>query len=213
MTGKRIGYKRVSTDEQNPARQLEGMEFDKTFVEYASGKSTDRPQLRLMLDYVREDDIVFVHTMDRLARNVRDLCQLVDGLIAKGVEVRFVTQSLTFDGRNDAISRMMLFVMGAIAEFELAVIKERQLEGIRIAQAAGKYKGRRKVLDAIKIEKLKNDYYTTRKTFTEMAAELGVSRATVNHYLGRMPARNGDTNRDISSICSSGDDPGDSVQG
>lgn len=183
MTGKRIGYVRVSTDEQNPARQLEGVQLDKTFTEFASGKSADRPQLTIMLDYVREDDMVFVHSMDRMARNVRDLCHLVDLLVDKKVEVHFIRENLIFNGKQDAISRLMLSIMGAVAEFELARIKERQAEGIRLAKQAGRYKGRKRALTNEQVVQLNHEYRTTRKSMSELGQELGVSHTTVHRYL------------------------------
>lgn len=83
MTGKRIGYIRVSTVEQNPDRQLEKVQLDKKFIDYASAKSQDRPQLQAMLEFAREDDVIIVHSMDRLARNLRDLKELVDELVSR----------------------------------------------------------------------------------------------------------------------------------
>ena len=131
MTGKRIGYIRVSTVDQNPERQLEGIQLDKKFIEYASGTTIKRPQLQAMLDYIRDDDIVYVHAMDRMARNTRDLLKLVDIIVSKRATLHIVQQNLVFDGNQSAMSNLMLMIMGAIAEFEHALIKERQMEGIR----------------------------------------------------------------------------------
>ena len=183
MTGKRVGYKRVSTDEQNPARQLEGIQLDKVFIECESGKTADRTQLNILLEYVREDDIVFVHSMDRMARNLRDLFKLVDDLTGRGIEVRFIKENMTFDGKHDAISRLMLSIMGAVAEFELALIKERQAQGIKIAKELGKYRGRRRVVTPEAIEKVKVDYFSSRKPISHIAVELGISNASVHNCL------------------------------
>ena len=183
MSGKRIGYIRVSTEEQNPARQLEGLVLDKTFIEYASGKNTDRKQLALLLEYVREDDQVYVHSMDRMARNVRDLCRLVDELVEKNVQVHFMRENLIFNGKQDAISRLMLSIMGAVAEFELARIKERQAEGIRLAQKAGKYKGRPKSLTQEQANQIRIEYHGSRKSMSEIARAYGVSHSTVHRHL------------------------------
>lgn len=185
MTGKRIGYIRVSTQDQNPDRQLEGMTLDKRFIEYSSAKSTNRPQLKLLLDFIREDDIVMVHSMDRLARNLKDLRTLVDEMVSKGAQVQFLKENLTFNGSDSAMARLLLSVMGAFAEFEHAFIKERQMEGILIAQAKGRYKGRQRKLNDKMISILKEEL-TTCKNKKKIAAELGISRPTLYRYMGQM---------------------------
>ena len=182
-TGKRIGYVRVSSVDQNDARQLDGVELDKTFTDKASGKDTHRPQLQAMLEYVREGDHLFVHSMDRLSRSLRDLQDVVEALTAKGVSVAFMKERLTFaKDDSDPMSMLMLQLLGAISQFERSLIKERQREGIAIAKAQGVYKGRKPVLDA-----------DAAKTLREMAARgvpkvdiaetLGISRASVYGYL------------------------------
>jgi DNA invertase Pin-like site-specific DNA recombinase len=182
MTGKRIGYIRVSTEEQNPDRQLEGVLLDKKFIEYASARSTDRPQLQAMFEYVREDDTVLVHSMDRLARNLRDLRNLVDELVESGIQVYFVKENLTFCGKDNSMSNLMLSLMGAFAEFEYEFMKERQREGIAVAKKEGKFKGRKKKLNKEKIEILKEEM-KTRKTKSEIARNLGISRKTLYTYI------------------------------
>lgn len=132
MKGKRIGYIRVSTVDQNPERQLEGIQLDKKFIDYASGTTLNRPQFSLMLDYIREDDIVIVHSMDRLARNARHLREIVDKLTSQGIEVQFVKENLTFNGKDSPISNLLLMMMGAVAEFEHAILKERQEKASRL---------------------------------------------------------------------------------
>jgi DNA invertase Pin-like site-specific DNA recombinase len=178
MTGKRIGYIRVSTVEQNPDRQLEGIALDKRFIDYASAKSTDRPQLKAMLDFVREDDRLIVHSMDRLARNLRDLKELVDGLVKRRVTVEFLKENLIFSGEQSATSNLVLHLTGAFAEFEYAFIRERQREGIEIARRKGKFRGRAPKIDAEKLEILRKDLLT-RKTKSQIAIDLGVSRFTL----------------------------------
>jgi DNA invertase Pin-like site-specific DNA recombinase len=182
MTGKRIGYIRVSTVDQNPDRQLEGVDLDKKFIDYASAKSTDRPQLKAMLDFVREDDIVIVHSMDRLARNLFDLRKLVDNLVSQKIQVHFIKENLKFDGKDSPMSTLLLSLMGAFAEFEYAFIHERQLEGIAIAKKQGKFKGGPKKLNAEKIEQMKKEL-KTRKSKSRIAEELGISRQTFYKYL------------------------------
>ncbi|KSU60861.1 MULTISPECIES: recombinase family protein [unclassified Gordonia (in: high G+C Gram-positive bacteria)] len=142
--GQTVGYVRVSTLDQNTARQLDGLQLDRTFTDHASGKDTKRPQLSACLDYVREGDTLVVHSMDRLARSLRDLLQVVDDLTERGVTVQFVKEDITFTGDDaDPCAVLMMQVMGAVAQFERSLIVERQREGIAVAKAAGKYKGRK----------------------------------------------------------------------
>jgi len=142
MTGQRIGYKRVSTVDQNTMRQLEGVALDEVFEDKASGKSTgQRGALEAMLKHVRKGDVVLCHSMDRLARNLDDLRRVVLGLTSRWVRVEFVTEGLNFTGDDSALSKLLLSVMGAFAEFERSLILERQREGIAVAKAAGMYKG------------------------------------------------------------------------
>lgn len=182
MTGKRIGYVRVSTTDQNPDRQLENVPLDKKFIDYASAKSVKRPQLSAMLEFVREDDIIFVHSMDRLARNLKDLKNLVESLINNNIQVHFLKENIKFSKDVSAMSNLMLHLMGAFAEFEYAFIRERQREGVEIAKRNGKFKGRVKKLNAQKIELLKKDLLI-RKTKTQIAKDLGICRFTLYRYI------------------------------
>lgn len=143
MNGQKIGYVRVSSAEQNTERQLDGLEMDRVFTDKVSGKSVDRPALQEMLRFVREGDNLFVHSMDRLARNLIDLRQIVQDLTTRGIRVTFVKENLVFNGDDAAMSVLLLSVMGAVAEFERAILRERQAEGIRIAKQKGMYKGRK----------------------------------------------------------------------
>jgi len=133
MSGQQVGYVRVSSLDQNPARQLDGVAVDRTFTDSASGRSTARPQLEAMLAIVRHGDTALVHSMDRLARNLDDLRALVCTLTTRGVRVQFVKEQLTFTGEDTAMAMLLLSVMGAFAEFERSLIRERQREGITLA--------------------------------------------------------------------------------
>jgi|SRR5579871_1082056 len=182
MNGQRIGYIRVSSLEQNTTRQLEGTQVDRTFTDKTSAKDTNRPSLQALLEFVREGDVVIVHSMDRLARNLDDLRSVVKQLNNKGVKVQFVKENLTFSGDESAMSQLLLSVMGAFAEFERALLKERQREGIEIAKGRGVYKGRQKCLSAEQVlhvqVALKAGVAKAR-----IARNLGVSRETIYRYL------------------------------
>src|SRR5579872_1336086 len=134
--GHRIGYIRVSTLDQNTERQLDGIELDRTFTDKASGKDTKRPQLQAALTYLREGDVLVVHSMDRL-RTVRELT-------SRGVTVEFVKNRLTFSGKADPMAKLMMTMLAAFGEFERDLIRERQREGIAVAKAKGIYKGRKR---------------------------------------------------------------------
>ena len=155
MSGQRIGYIRVSTLDQHTERQLDGIEVDNTFTDKASGKDTKRPQLEQLMGFVRSGDTVIVHSMDRLARNLDDLRRIVQTLTGKGVRIEFVKEHLTFTGEDSPMANLMLSVMGAFAEFERALIKERQREGIAQAKKRGAFKGRKKSLSQAEVDELR----------------------------------------------------------
>lgn len=182
MTGKTIAYIRVSTVDQNTDRQLDGMAFDKTFTDKASGKDTLRPQLAACLDYLRDGDTLVVHSMDRLARNVDDLRRIVRELNARGVVVRFMKEGLTFTGDDSPMSQLLLTMLGAVAEFERSLIRERQREGIAVAKTKGLYKGRKPSLSADQIANLKLRAAAGEKK-AELARQFGISRPTLYEYL------------------------------
>ena len=141
MKGQNIGYIRVSTVDQNAERQLDGVELDKTFTDRCSGKDTRRPQLTACLEFLREGDTLHVHSIDRLARNLQDLQSIVQELNTRKITVTFHKERLTFSGtEDDPFQRLQLQVLGAVAQFERSMIRERQREGIALAKAAGKYK-------------------------------------------------------------------------
>ena len=179
--GQRVGYQRVSTADQNTARQLDGVDVDKTFTDKASGKDTNRIELERALDYIREGDTLVVHSMDRLARNLEDLRRIVRELTGKGVRVEFVKESLTFTGEDSAMGTLLLSMLGAVAEFERSMILERQREGIAIAKAAGKYKGRQPALTAAQAEELRQRL-AAGEGVSALAREFGVTRQTVYNY-------------------------------
>ncbi len=182
MPGQRIGYIRVSTLDQHVERQLEGTEVDKTFTDKASGKDTKRPQLELLMSFVRTGDTVVVHSMDRLARNLDDLRRIVQTLTSRGVCIEFVKEHLSFTGEDSPMANLMLSVMGAFAEFERALIHERQREGIALAKKRGAYKGRKKSLSEAEVAKLR-ERLTTGISKTQVAREAGISRETLYQYL------------------------------
>jgi len=176
----------VSTLDQNTARQLDGIAVDRTFTDKASGKDTRRPQLAAMIGFVRDGDTVVAHSMDRLARNLEDLRRIVRELTAKGVQVQFVKEQLTFTGEDTAMANLLLSVMGAFAEFERALIGERQREGITLAKARGAYRGRKKSLTEEQSLQLRQRAGAG-EAKTMLAREFGVSRETVYQYLRSAP--------------------------
>jgi DNA invertase Pin-like site-specific DNA recombinase len=184
MTGQRIGYLRISSFDQNPERQLEGVALDRVFTDQASGKDAQRPALEALLAFVREGDTVFVHSMDRLARNLDDLRRLVQGLTQRGVRLTFVTENLTFTGDDSPLATLMLSVMGAFAEFERALIRERQREGIALARQRGVYRGRKPRLSPEEVAALR-EQVAAGVPKARLARELGISRDTVYEYLRR----------------------------
>jgi DNA invertase Pin-like site-specific DNA recombinase len=180
--GKRIGYVRVSTLDQNEQRQLDGIDVDKKFVDRASGKDVKRPQLQAALEYLREGDVLVVHSMDRLARNLDDLRRIVSELTVRGVVVEFVNEKLTFTNEDNHMAKFLLSVMGAFGEFERALIGERQREGIALAKRAGVYKGRKPSLTTERATALRKRALAGEKK-AALAREFGISRETLYQYL------------------------------
>lgn len=182
MAGQRIGYVRVSTVEQNAQRQLDGPSLDRTFTDRASGRDTDRPELQGLMQFARDGDTVIVHSMDRLARNLDDLRRIVQELNGRGVRIEFVKEQLTFSGEDSPMATLLLSVMGAFAEFERALIRERQLEGIELAKRRGVYRGRHGSLgpDA-QVQLLHRALAGESKS--RLAVKYGISRQSVYRYL------------------------------
>ncbi len=185
MTGKRIGYKRVSTAEQNPDRQLEGIPLDKVFIDYASAASLDRVKLQIMIEYAREDDIIIVHSMDRLARTVSDLKKIVDDFVSRKINVQFIKENLIFNGENSSLSNLILHIMGAFAEFEHAFIRERQAEGIEVAKKKGKFLGRKRKITDEQLEIIKQQLRTKKKRI-DIARDFSISAFTLYNYINKM---------------------------
>ena len=179
---KTIGYIRVSSVDQNTERQLEGVKLDKVFTDKASGKDTKRPQLKAALEYLRDGDHLVVHSLDRLARNLVDLKTIVSELAARDVTVEFVKERLVFTNEDNAMSNLLLSVMGAFAEFERSLIRERQREGIALAKKAGVYKGRKKALTHERVAELRKRVKAGDKK-AAVAREFGISRETLYKYL------------------------------
>ena len=173
----RIGYIRVSTQEQNTVRQevlMESLGVDEVYIDRMSGKNTGRPELRRMLEYVRKGDTVIVESISRFARNTRDLLELVENLTAKGVE--FVSQKESIDTTTPT-GKFMLTVFGAVAELEREYILQRQREGIEIAKQQGKYTGRRPVAHP-DFDKVTAQWKRGELTAVQAMKRLGMSKAT-----------------------------------
>jgi len=180
--GQRIGYARVSTLDQNAGRQLEGVQLDRLFTDHASGKDTDRPQLKALLTYAREGDTIVVHSMDRLARNVDDLRRVVQEQTRRGVRVQFIKENLLFTGEDSPMANLMLTVLGAVGQFERELIRERQREGIALAKQRGVYRGRKRALSPERIAELRARVAGGEKK-ARLAREFGISRETLYQYL------------------------------
>jgi len=172
-----INYKRISTATQNNERQLYDIECDRVFEDICSGKDKHRPELEKMLLTIRSGDIINVHELSRLARNTKDLLELVEQILSKGATVRFYKENLTFSGMrvDDAFQKLMLTMLGAISTFERDLLLERQREGIAIAKQKGKYKGRQSKFTGAEIQaiKLRFDKATNK---ADLARKLGISR-------------------------------------
>jgi DNA invertase Pin-like site-specific DNA recombinase len=188
--GQQVGYLRVSSLDQNEVRQLEGLVLDKKFTDKASGKDAKRPQLEAMQGFVRDGDTVFCHSMDRMARNLDDLRRIVLGLTERGVRIVFVKENLTFTGEDSPMSNLLLSVMGAFAQFERELIRERQREGIAIARREGKYTGRKPSLTSARAAELRRRV-ALGDSKAGLAREFGISRDTLYRYVPVKKRRTG----------------------
>ncbi|MGA2107664.1 MAG: recombinase family protein [Syntrophorhabdales bacterium] len=182
MNGQTIGYMRVSSVGQHVDRQLDGLLLDKVFTDKLSGKDTQRPVFQQCMQFLREGDTLVVHSMDRLARNLDDLRRTVQTLTGRGVRVQFVKEGLLFSGDDSPMANLLLSVLGAIAEFERSLIRERQLEGIAVAKRKGIYKGRKKALDDVLVARIKERIASGERK-TRVARDAGISRQTLYGYL------------------------------
>jgi DNA invertase Pin-like site-specific DNA recombinase len=183
----RIGYVRVSSADQNTDRQLDGEQLTVTFTDKASGKNADRPQLNAMLaGNWPEGSTVVVHSMDRLARSLGDLLRIVEQLTSRGISVQFVKEGKTFKGSEtaDPMDKLMLSLLGAFAEYERTLIRERQREGIAKAKERGVYRGRqKKISDAEQIAVMLAEAQALGANKTKVAARYGISRETLYKYI------------------------------
>ncbi len=182
MTGQRVGYRRVSTLDQNTARQLDGVALDRVFEDKVSGKDTNRPGLQELLKHIREGDTVVCHSFCRLGRNLFDLQSLIKQMTSKGVRVEFVKENLIFTGDDSPMANLLLALLGGVAEFERNLIRERQREGIALARKNGRYKGRKKALNSEQVIMLRARISEGIKK-AAVAREFGISRETLYAYL------------------------------
>jgi len=175
-----VGYIRVSSVEQNTDRQLADVQLDETFTDKLSGKDTQRPQLQACLKHLRKGDTLHVHSIDRLARNLTDLMDIVKELTERGVTIKFHKEGLVFtgDNNNNPMQDLQLHMMGAFAQFERSLIRERQREGIAAAKAAGKQVGAPPKVTPEMIATI-IEKYKTRISKKALATELGISRTTL----------------------------------
>lgn len=176
----RIGYRRVSSSDQNLERQ-DLLDCEKVFEEKASaGRGAERPALAALIDFAREGDEVVVWSIDRLARDLGDLQSIIETLNAKGVGVSFQTERLTFSAsQDDPFARLQLHLLGAFSQFERALIRKRQAEGIAKAKARGAYKGRVPSIDPAKVRSLQAEGLGA----SAIASRLGIARASVYRLL------------------------------
>lgn len=181
-TGAKLGYVRVSTVEQNEARQVEALEkagVERWYIEKISGKNMERPELQKLLDYAREGDTVLIHDLSRISRNLADLLALMKDFDQRGITLVSLHESID---TGTPLGKLTLSIIGAINEFERANLLERQREGIAIAKRAGRYKGRKRtVLEDM--EGVYHDYVTRRRSKAQLAREHGVSRPTLDRLL------------------------------
>lgn len=182
MSGKVLGYIRVSSVDQKTDRQLEGETLDKVFEDRCSGKDTCRPALAALKDFAREGDLAVIHSMDRLARNLSDLKRIVKEFNDRGVIVKFVKEGLKFTGEDTAVAHLMMNVVGAVAEFERALIRERQAEGIALAKKKGVYKGRKPAITSDMLVEIKARI-AAGEPKAQIARDLGISRETLYKHI------------------------------
>lgn len=175
----RVGYIRVSTEEQNTIRQevlMDELGVDKVYIDKLSGKNTARKQLQEMLNFVRDGDVVIVESYSRMARSTRDLLDIVETLKEKGVE--FISKKEAIDTSTPA-GRLMLTIFAGLYQFERECTLERQAEGIREAKKAGKYKGRKPIpFDKTKFDELYKDWKAEKITAVAMQDKLGLKPVT-----------------------------------
>ncbi len=178
-----VAYIRVSSVTQNTDRQLPDETFDRVFTDKTSGKNTDRPALTDLLEFIREGDVVVVHSIDRLARNLANLESLIQTITEKGARIEFRKESLIFSGGADPMQTLLLQMLGAVAEFERSMIRERQREGLEAAKAAGKKLGRPNGLSDEDLKSLRAQR-AKGTSVRELQDEFNLSRASVYRLTG-----------------------------
>lgn len=183
MNGQTVGYRRVSTVVQSTDRQLDGVKLDRVFEDKLSGKDTNRPALQEMLAFIREGDTVFVHSLDRLGRNLDDLRGLVRGMVERGIVVKFLKEGLTFaPAATSPFSELMLNMLGAFAQFERELIRERQREGVQLAKAKGLYKGRKQEMTEERLTEIR-ERLDRGESKVAICKAMGISRDTLYRYI------------------------------
>jgi DNA invertase Pin-like site-specific DNA recombinase len=180
-----FNYIRVSTASQSTERQLINITCDRTFKDIASGKNKSRPQLELMMLSLRAGDAINVHELSRLARNTKDLLELVEQILSVGASIKFHKENLSFSGAHvdDAFQKLMLTMLGAISTFERDLLLERQAEGIAIAKSKGIYKGRKSKFSTTQVADIRQRFNESNNK-SKLAEEIGITRA----YLYRLVA-------------------------
>lgn len=181
----KLAYVRVSSVDQNYARQevaiKEATDINKWFIEKVSGKDRNRPELKKLLEYARENDTIYIHSLDRLARNTKDLLNIVETLQEKKIKLYSIKDDIDF---NSSTGKFMLTILGAVAELERNILKERQREGIIIAKREGKYKGRKPIkFNSKQFDDLYSDWKKGYITQREMANRLNISRSTLSRRI------------------------------
>ena len=182
-----IGYVRISSPDQNSGRQLDGIQLEKVFTDECSGKTAQRPALQSCLSFVREGDTLHVHSIDRMARNLADLLRLLDLLAAKRVRVIFHKENLLFDGSGNPMQKLYLQILGAVAEFERALIRERQAEGIALAKKKGKYNGRKRSVPEETLKSVR-EQIEEHVSVTALARRFRVHRSTIYKWAKALPS-------------------------
>ena len=194
MAGQKLAYVRVSSDGQSTSRQdqvIAEKNVDKIFTEKVSGRNiSDRPQFQAMLEYARDQDIIYCADLSRWGRSMVDIRTTITYLTKKGVTVEFIKENLTFSNKNDDTSNLLLGILSSLSEWERAVIKSRQMEGVKIAQERGVYKdrcGRKPKLSEEQIQEVIRRV-NAGENRTEIAKDLRVSRQTIYNLV---PSRTG----------------------
>jgi len=178
-----VAYVRVSTVEQNEERQIEALKnfnIEQIFTEKVSGKDTNRPKLKELLNWIRSGDVIYTESFSRIARNTRDLLDIVEAVEKKGAVIKSLKENLD---TSTPTGKMMLTVIGAMATFERDIMLERQREGIALAKKQGKYKGRNKKEKPVEWENLLALYNTRKITAVELAERCKVSRPVLYRWL------------------------------